>query len=646
MRAGHVLALIAVFSLSLVLLPSVASEDTLVSEELVQESPTSIDLIQIKCADGSVYNCPKESVDCQDFSPAYCSSSQNGQVVDAQSQTAPTMQGHVVQTKVHKVVNRVSVPTATIVKHVTDIVHTPAPPVVHDVLAYKVKRAHYDLKTEVVPAKPGPFIKIVKYRSPAPPGPVKVVYVPKPVPVPVPAPVPVHKVKCGIDVKSCFAHRSKDYAQLRLQKPIDHFRGSYLTMCTAEVAVKREAAEKKKKAETKHKELCVKREKDIKYSEKKLKLATKKEKASKKVNESKAKYLEKKVKSVEEATAKTLGVSKEKVAKSQEKADKREDELYKKECSAKEGAYKAVREGKQKMRVVYVRETVAPKPKPLPAPAPTKIVTKTVTYTPAPQPVPVSKTTIYVPAPVKTVEKPIVDSDSEVVTKSNERLKKNDAKSAEIVTKQDMSSEEVVTKESDTKKRSWTTTELAKKAKLKKEASCKERESKESKKKAEIEQKLAVEKVRKELAKKELSTKNLKKPVRKPCKPESSVESYVKSCKDRTERFAKSEVESEKKLKEVKVKARSDLEEAACHFSRHVCQEIYKASALREDKMVSMVNEHTKALEVALKNVDQKTAEEAAKEKYNICEQAAGDMKYFAKNFVFTKTGRGAPLLL
>merc|ERR1711998_589742 len=170
-----------------------------------------------------------------------------------------------------------------------------------------------------------------------------------------------------------------------------------------------------------------------------------------------------------------------------------------------------------------------------------------------------------------------------------------------------------------------------------KEASCKERESKESKKKAEIEKKLA---------KKELSTKNLKKPVRKPCKPESSVESYVKSCKDRTERFAKSEVESEKKLKEVKVKARSDLEEAACHFSRHVCQEIYKASALREDKMVSMVNEHTKALEVALKNVDQKTAEEAAKEKYNICEQAAGDMKYFAKNFVFTKTGRGAPLLL
>merc|ERR1712167_340885 len=121
-------------------------------------------------------------------------------------------------------------------------------------------------------------------------------------------------------------------------------------------------------------------------------------------------------------------------------------------------------------------------------------------------------------------------------------------------------------------KRSWTTTELAKKAKLKKEASCKE------------------------LAKKELSTKNLKKPVRKPCKPESSVESYVKSCKDHTERFAKSEVESEKKLKEVKVKARSDLEEAACHFSRHVCQEIYKASALREDKMVSMVNEHTKAL--------------------------------------------------
>jgi hypothetical protein len=644
MRAGHVLALIAVFSLSLVLLPSVASEDNLVSEELVQEStPTSTDLIQIKCADGSVYNCLQESTECQDFSPAYCSSSEHSYSYSTQDHVVQP--GSDVVTELHKVVNQVSVPTATIVKHVTDIVHTPAPPVVHDVLTYKVKRAHYDLIKEVVPAKPGPFIKIVKYRSPAPPGPVKVVYVPKPVPVPVPAPAPAHKVKCGIDVKSCFAHRSKDYAQLELQKPIDHFRGSYLTMCTAEVAVKRAAAEKKKGAEKQNKELCVKRERDIKYSEKKLKLATQKEKASKTVNESKAKYLEKKVKSVEEATAKTLGVSKEKVAKSQEKADEREDELYKKECSAKEGAYKSVREGKQKMSVVYVRETVAPKPAPLPTPVPTKIVTKTETYTPAPQPAPVSKTTIYVPAPVKAAEKPIVDTDNEVVTKSNERLKKNDARSSEIVTKQDMSSIEIVTKESDTKKRSWTTSELAKKAKVKKEASCKERESKESKKKAEIEQKLAVEKVRKELAKKELSSKNLKKPVRKPCKPESSVEAYVKSCKDHTERFAKSEAASEQKLKEVKVKARSDLEAAACDFSRHICQEIYKASTLREDKMVSMVNEHTKALEVALKNIDKETAAEAAKERYNICEQAAGDMKYFAKTFVFTKTGNAMTLL-
>merc|ERR1711934_851738 len=140
------------------------------------------------------------------------------------------------------------------------------------------------------------------------------------------------------------------------------------------------AKETKSKAEMKTKELCSKNEGNQKYAEKKLKLAAKKESYSKAVAEGREKFLEKKVKSAEEATAKQIGMTKEKATKSAEAANKREDELYKKECVSKETAFKAVREGKQRVKVVYVN-AMPVVPAPAPAPAPVKMVPKVVPST-------------------------------------------------------------------------------------------------------------------------------------------------------------------------------------------------------------------------------------------------------------------------
>merc|ERR1712025_530449 len=82
---------------------------------------------------------------------------------------------------------------------------------------------------------------------------------------------------------------------------------------------------------------------------------------SKAISEGKQKFLEKKVKSAEEMTVKTAGKGKEFADKAAEKANKSEDILYKKECHSKETSFKAVREGKQKVKIVYVSKL--PKPK-------------------------------------------------------------------------------------------------------------------------------------------------------------------------------------------------------------------------------------------------------------------------------------------
>merc|ERR1712153_5865 len=301
---------------------------------------------------------------------------------------------------------------------------------------------------ETVPAKVGPFIKIVK-ETPVVPAPVvvKKVFVPKPVPVPVPAPVKKQD-GCSVDVSKGFAHRPSLPAPV-WQAPVDNFAASFNTMCGPEIKAKAAVAAAKKKAEMKNKEPCSKNEGNQKYAEKKLKLAGKKESYS-----------------------------------------------------------KAVAEGKEKVKVVYVNAMpVVPAPAPVqmvPKVVPSTKVVKTVKYVPAPVPaaVPTQKTVIYVPAP-QTVTKVVVPQNDhkEILIKNKESTVKMNERSAEIVGKANLSSQEAVDKEAAHKQ---VHVVVIKKSN---EGACKEKESKEANRKSEIETKLAVEKVRKELATKEVKSK-------------------------------------------------------------------------------------------------------------------------------------------
>jgi len=488
---------------------------------------------------------------------------------------------------------------------------------------------------ETVPAKVGPFIKIVK-ETPVVPAPVvvKKVFVPKPVPVP--APAPKKKDGCSVDVSECFAARPALDAPV-WQSPVDNFAASFSQMCGPEIKAKAAVKETKTKAEMKTKELCSKNEGNQKYAEKKLKLAGKKESYSKAVAEGREKFLEKKVKSAEEATAKQIGMSKEKATKSAESANKREDELYKKECVSKETAFKAVREGKQKVKVVYVNAMpvesapASPAPAPVPVVVPSKKIVKTVTYKPVPTPpVAVHKTVVYVPAP-QTVTKVVVhhDEHSELLVKQKESSVKMNEKSAEIVEKANLSSQEAVDKEAANKHGHVVV------IKKSNEGACKEKESKEFARKSEIQIKLAVEKVRKEIATKEVKTKVVV-PVKKPCSPTSSLEAYVKHCKGREEKFEKAKFTGEKNIKEAKAKAKASYIETECKLARQVCRSIYTDSSIRDGKIVEMVADHTKQLEIAMAKAQAFEAKKASKIKFDICKSAASDMQYFAHNFLFS----------
>merc|ERR1712178_281370 len=493
---------------------------------------------------------------------------------------------------------------------------------------------------ETVPAKVGPFIKIVK-ETPIVPAPVvKKVYVPKPVPVP--APAPQKKDGCSVDVSECFAARPALAAPV-WQSPVDNFASSFSEMCGPEIKAKAAAKETKSKAEMKTKELCSKNEGNQKYAEKKLKLAAKKESYTKAVAEGKEKFLEKKVKSAEEATAKQIGMTKEKATKSAEAANKREDELYKKECVSKETAFKAVREGKQKVKVVYVNAmpslpAPAPAPAPVPVVVPSKKIVKTVTYKPVPTPpVAVHKTVVYVPAP-QTVTKVVVhhDDHSELQVKQKESMVKMNAKSAEVVEKANLSSQEAVDKEAAHKHGHVVV------IKKSNEGACKEKESKEFARKSEIQTKLAVEKVRKELATKEVKSKVVV-PVKKPCNPESSLEASVKHCKGSEEKYEKAKFSGEKNIKEAKAKAKASYVETECNLARQICRKIYKDSSIRDGKIVEMVADPTKQLEIAMAKAQAFEAKKASKIKFDICKSAAEDMQYFAHNFLFSsQTGADA----
>merc|ERR1711990_501823 len=297
---------------------------------------------------------------------------------------------------------------------------------------------------EAVPAKVGPFIKIVK-ETPVAPAPATVKYVPKPVPVPVP--VPVAKAPCSVDVKACFASRP-DFNTPSWKVGVDYWQTSFHAMCAPEISAKTAAKEKKKKAEMASKELCSKNEGNQKYAERKMKLALKKEKYSKAVAEGQEKFLEKKIKSAQEAATKTIGMSKEKSKKSAERADKRKDELYKKECASKETSFKAVREAKTKVKVVYVNAVPKSVPaEPAPVPAPGKVIKTVTTIKPVPAPAPVvDKTVVHVPAPVtRTVIETKVHH--ERLFKSKELTEKENSKSSELLVKENSRSQEAVDKE-------------------------------------------------------------------------------------------------------------------------------------------------------------------------------------------------------
>merc|ERR1711959_734959 len=159
----------------------------------------------------------------------------------------------------------------------------------------------------------------------------------------------------SINVQECFAHIKRTDNPV-WKKPVSDYSGNYKTMCASEVKVKVAKKDAKIAAEKKHKELCKKSEANGKVLKKQLDLSRKKEKYSKAVAEGKQKYLAKKVKSAEEMTVKTAGKGKEFADKAAEKSNKREDVLYKKECKSKEVAFKSVREGKEKVKIVYVKK--------------------------------------------------------------------------------------------------------------------------------------------------------------------------------------------------------------------------------------------------------------------------------------------------
>merc|ERR1711898_31934 len=123
---------------------------------------------------------------------------------------------------------------------------------------------------------------------------------------------------------------------------------------------------------------------------------------------------------------KTAGKGKEFAEKLSEKSNKREDSLYKKECASKETAFKAVRNAKQEMKVVYVAKvpTPAPAPKKEPVKKAPKVVKKVHKVKVVPKPKPVPKKV------VKPVVKPVVKkpkkmtSLKEVLIKTGEKSEK------------------------------------------------------------------------------------------------------------------------------------------------------------------------------------------------------------------------------
>jgi len=452
---------------------------------------------------------------------------------------------------------------------------------------------------------------------------------------------------CNMNVKACFAHVKKESAPV-WKKPVSDFSGSYKTMCSAEITVKLSEKSEKKKAEAKHKALCKKSEKDQKFLEKRLKLTITKEKYSKSVGEGKEKYFEKKLAHAKEVTVKTAGKGKEFAHKLSEKSNKREDVLYKKECKSKEMAFKAVREGKQKMKIVYVnklpkkvKKKKAKKAKKKAKKHHKKVVKKHHKK--------VVKKVVHKVHPKVVVKKKThkkkklhVSSLKEVLIKTGEQSHKAQLKSQELMQKSNSEGKMAVVKEEIEKHHEKKSKHSISGAVSKKEKKCKERDAKEDKAKSEIKTKLAVEKVKRENAGKESKSKIVKPKPAKPCNPVTALEIYVKKCKQKEEKFAKAKISHEAQVKEIKLKNKQHEEAKICKLVHKTCKEIYSVSSLREDHVVKLVREHTKELEGAMAKTEKFQAEEAARMKFSICESAAKDMKYFVNKLLYSMPHKAA----
>jgi hypothetical protein len=455
---------------------------------------------------------------------------------------------------------------------------------------------------------------------------------------------------CNMNVKACFAHVKKESAPV-WKKPVSDFSGSYKTMCSAEITVKLSEKSEKKKAEAKHKALCKKSEKDQKFLEKRLKLTITKEKYSKSVGEGKEKYFTKKLAHAKEVTVKTAGKGKEFAHKLSEKSNKREDVLYKKECKSKEMAFKAVREGKQKMKIVYVNKLPkkAKKAKKKATKHHKKVVKKHHKKVVKKHHKKVVKKVVHKVHPKVVVKKKThkkkklhVSSLKEVLIKTGEQSHKAQLKSQELMQKSNSEGKMAVVKEEIEKHHEKKSKHSTSGAVSKKEKKCKERDAKEDKAKSEIKTKLAVEKVKRENAGKESKSKIVKPKPAKPCNPVTALEIYVKKCKKKEEKFAKAKISHEAQVKEIKLKNKQHEEAKICNLVHKTCKEIYSVSSLREDHVVKLVREHTKELEGAMAKTEKFQAEEAARMKFSICESAAKDMKYFVNKLLYTMPHKDA----
>merc|ERR1712167_427456 len=122
------------------------------------------------------------------------------------------------------------------------------------------------------------------------------------------------------------------------------------------------------------------------------------------------------------------------------------------------------------------------------------------------------------------------------------------------------------------------------------------KDNKDEASKSESKTKLKIDRMKLEAARKEAKNKIVTPPKPKPCNPVTALEKYVKKCKQKEELFAKAKIAHEAEVKEIKTKDKIHEENRVCKLVHESCKQIFHVSALREDRIVKLVAEHTKEL--------------------------------------------------